>query len=312
MALLITETWSERSWTPQKSASRSFIVSGATSEEIAVDALRTKRASYGDTYPSDSSLVAQSPDPMKMASADGTYNLKVNYVPVNSASNRSSSQIGKLSWSIDYEEVEEPFEFDASGLVVVNSAGSAFDPGPTTTVIYPILNILRYESNFDLGLAFAFMNRINAYAFTVPNYGPMIGGQVDPGNCLCQLIKPSSFALGDPFVAVAYRLKFSAFGFPSRQMDLGYTGWFLNPKTNALEPDKFTEGPEHREVTFPIRLDGTGKPMNDKYKVGRKGYDAKSPAPGPKLPLIDSTQWAKYLLYAKYPRVPFSGLTLFQ
>lgn len=301
-AILHGEKWKERRWEPKKSARRVFYVMGTSDEQQA----RAIEEHTDESYPSESMLVADYPSVTR--TGPQSWELEYNYKQSDSQLEDKAGNIGVTEWEVDYEEHEEPIETDGNGTAIVNSAGDVFDPPMSRPFIDTVLRVYRYEDRYEVARALAYIGHVNDQDVTIPTFGPIAGGVVPAGTMLCQVYKPDETLrrVMNRRVKMVYQFRIRPDGWQSRCMDVGYRGFYTD-SAGATKPGKFYDN--GRAINSPILLDGGGKPLVSGYTVCGKTPVAR-PGGIPGLNVL-KTQNACFLLYVKYPKVSFAGLTLF-
>lgn len=305
MPALVTERWSDRRYQRGERAFRSFDVSGVANENEALVALGI---GVNTSHPLDSRLRARMPDINMLGPSGVMYRAGVEYLIPDGGEFEQFPDNPLDEEPVIFPEpasTNEPFDRDADGLPILNSAGDPFESDPTRDVGELLLTITRNESSYDLAKALAFMNKTNDAQFTFPNVGT-----VEKGQALCKHIRVvEGYKPSASYVRVVYSFGLHEDGFRTRILDQGYNGWYL---LAGLKSGKFhdNEGPRSR----PVRLDGQGAPfLSGKFWVN-----------GTELPvayttdlaariasgLIEQTPDAFFWRYKKFKSISFNGLDL--
>lgn len=298
MAQDITERWSDKSYAPKGTSVRTFDAVGFDNEAQAVSATCSKFGCYpGQPHPRDatqfvqmggvSARTNQGPETW-IVSATYSY-LPPDAVTVAGAGNTSPLQ-QPTRWRIDPSLESVQVDSDNFGNPLLSSALTPL--GKTSRVIRCLtISAWKYYPNFSIAWALRFMNCVNFNPVTVKSLGV-----VDPYRMKCTHIGPvEDIVLTQPRpIEVLHQWTIRGAtvsgikndpGYRQRFLDQSYSGWYQGTD-NAFRQGDFSE-PEpnnqsfYRTRTVPTLLDGTGKPLDSKIKIG-EGTSPKSPASAPK------------------------------
>ncbi len=169
----------------------------------------------------------------------------------------------RIKWEIG--NTSEPFDRDADGKAITNSAGDPFDQPVSKILPTVFLTITRFENApFDAQKAVKFSGTVNKSPITFE------GITMAKGLMLCHSITPTTeYTVGAKFVEVAYNFEIRRDGHKARILDQGFRAW-INDSGNKLS-ELFVN---KVQITAQVLLDGTGKPYN---KFGVKGGSALVP-----------------------------------
>lgn len=184
-----------------------------------------------------------------------------------------------MRFTMGYREVEITKDQDANKRPIKNSAGTYFDPPPTTTITVETMEIRRYEAFYNRDKARLYRNHVNNNQFTI---GSTV---ILPYECKCTYIGPTSeIEVGAPYVEMlyAFELNFEARADPTISgnpfdfhiVDQGTRAWYNDGTNNRLgflcayQTDSGSSTDVVVQVlTEPTPLNGKGKPIDTTIKV---------------------------------------------
>jgi hypothetical protein len=317
MAVLVTWKVSESRFVSGESAYRVYEVTGVANE---LEALSACQYQQGTSHPSDSRLLARVPEVTTLAGKT-LYRVAVTwYRPKGTTTPPGTTKLGTRTMEWDIGNTTEPIDIAANGEAILNSAGSRFEPPPSSTITTMHLNVSRWESTFDPIKAMIYSNKVNIDQFSIFDHRGTMIGTVEPGQIKCDSITEAGYDEAEDIFRVRYTFELRELGFDHRILDTGNYGWFGNP----AQEGKFIAA--DGEVLTNVRLDGTGKPMDSRIKVRQSKTDivgatpVARPARTPQLwpmfsPNSDGSGAANlgdatYLFYQRYARLSFHGLDL--
>lgn len=298
-----TELWSARTWTPNKSASQTFIVTAAANMAEAIAAPLVPVP--GSTFLLDNRLIAQQPD-VSSPDSPTTFVVVVNFVKPQSSGGGNSGDPNNLNNPPTYHPQitlsTEDVDADRDGNPIIASSREAFSKPqkkrfPSVRYVYR-----RWESSFDGRRAIAYTGSVNADVFNMPGFGA-----VEAGQAFCESITVvSPFDRTASAVNVQYVFELREDGFRTRIRDEGTRSAYVSGNETKIGVLTDATG---SPVSSPVRLDGLGVPFDTgSYLVAGKtptGFD--SPPTGAEYEL---TSEAAFLRYKLYRELPFAGLTL--
>jgi hypothetical protein len=213
----------------------------------------------------------------------------------------------RIKW--EFGSVSEPIDRDIDGNPIVNSAGDPFQQQPTRDFTTTFLHYTRNEPFFNVQTALLYRNKVNSAAMVIAGAGSITAGQM---KC-CDISPSTDYTADAAFVPVTYKFELRADGFKTRILDQGMRAWYTNPTTSqpALEHIATIK---KQPVSQPIRLDGTGEPIEtDMQRVG-DGVNVYATIPrttpaGAELEIASGGE-AVFLKYAVYGSIDFAGLNL--
>lgn len=188
---------------------------------------------------------------------------------------------------------------------ILNSAGDPYDPPITEEFGTLFLHVRKFVSDFDLQMAMAYRGAVNTDGFSI------LGRyNVDPGQSRCVLMTiPDEYDVNATWVDAQLTLEFRADGFLRRLVDHGYRGWYTVSSVTKSGKLKDAEGVE---TTVPLRLDGTGKPIESSITVA--GNTPVAAPEGFGLPTgvtVEPQGNNRFLKYKTKATLPFAPLLQF-
>jgi hypothetical protein len=167
----------------------------------------------------------------------------------------------RIRWEIG--STSEPIDRDIDGNPIVNSAGDPFQSTPSRDYTTIFLTYSRNEPFFSVQTALTYGNKVNSERIYIAG-----AGWVEEGQMRCLSIQPTSdYEAGATFVNVSYKFELRADGFKTRILDQGLRAWFTNPATSAAALEHIVTA-KKQPISQPVRLDGTGRPLDTTLKVG--------------------------------------------
>lgn len=319
MAIEVTLKWSDSGYSDSR-AEMVYQVTGVTGEYEASHANGVPQ--LNSTHPQNSLLKAE--DPFARRVGFNMWEVLVPFSRPEGAGDHTGTNTNPLTEPQSVEWTPSPnnesVDRDGDGNPIINSAKDPSDPPLTRDFTDWKLVITRNESFFDFVKAIQFQNKVNSNTFTVkqPN-GKII--TLHPGSMLCEGIMPvGKITITSTYVTMAYHLCLREYpeGTPDNEKtverspfqwwlpDTGYRALFAEGGVN--KPGSLVDA-TGAEVTFPVRLDGEGRPMNSEYKVTPQKLPAVAttvPTGAIKVVKGDIT----FLVYKKYSGADFSQLGL--
>jgi hypothetical protein len=300
MAAESTEMWSEyRSsyrdgkWT----ATRAWQVTGATNDTEARNASAIDGrpiAQVGNTHPENADMFCngldvESPSP-HMRVVRAAYAV----LTIPETNDNGSPLFKPAEIFVDWSETEEPFDIDADGVPILNAAAQKFDAYPTRPRSDMEITFIRNEPFYPLGKAIFFKDTTNSDTVVI---NPI--GAFEPETLLCRPIR-----MAEPvtpysrYVRVVYGFRHRPDGWRTRQMNVGYAGWYSD--NGATKLGRFVDG-LNNPVSEPVLLDGVGMPMDGSIKID--GQKTPVPAPRAVIPGFDYLERTDYAYFLKFKRV---------
>lgn len=322
MAITYTETWSGFSLdigVTERSATRKFLIHGATNETDALTATHVSTSAplpltLNSIHPRQTSLYLRRYSAPSFI-GPGTCELTLHYERGAAGGGEEDPLDEATKYSLRAATTTEPTDVDADGLPITNSASDAFSQTINTRIQSVIITATRNEATFDPAFVETYVNRVNSDSFS------WAGKTIGAGKALCTAITtPSGYTLDDSFVTVQYEFELRA-PFPSGQSSFKHR--ILDQGKRALA-NFSAEGvsrlvevldAESKPISSDVMLNGLGTVLD---KAGKRfeGYDQVDGPDwidGPALPnadVVTSTTGAKFLLFKQYQEVPFAGLNL--
>jgi hypothetical protein len=179
----------------------------------------------------------------------------------------------------DLEHETAPFDQDINGNNICNSCGDPFDPSLTRFVPTATFIARKAMPFFDLQVALALMDHVNAAPFTVANFGT-----ADTGQVYCFYYRPTGpYTSKAPYVFVECKIgvKPGVNPWSQRVVDGGRYGYTtLNGK---VVKGRFCDSCGN-PVDYDVRLNGKGLPIDPDVLVytGAGGFSA--PVAAPNIP----------------------------
>lgn len=300
---LVTEKWSERTYTPATSARQVFLV-GEVSD--AATAISLCPVAENSTFSLDNRIRAGKPN-TSSPDSPRVFLVEFNFAPPSSGTIGGGTAADLLKPPQYHPQISlstEDVDLDINKNPIVSSARNSFSRPqkkrfPSVRYVYK-----RYESAFDGARAIAYTGTTNNDTFSMPGFGTVAAGQAFcEGITVAQAYDRTAQA-----ILVQYAFELREDGFRTRILDEDTRGWSY-PTTTAT-PGPFT-ALDGTPISRPIRLNGFGGPYDASiYKVGSTvaGSLAAPPA-GAELETGPSSK-AVFLRYRIYREMPFSGLTL--
>lgn len=323
---VVTEDWTQWTFARGRSSQRVFLVSGLSlnaGHGDAIDAVKADPAgvTVGDALPFDNRLIVAADESWNVDRQGLLYKVTVTYVPLEFY--RPDNPLDQ-KWNVQIDRVEETFpaEHDASGNPFVSSGGMPFERGLPRTISYLKIRMQRYESSFNLALADTYANKVNSDSVTLPKLGTAVAGEL-----LCRSITVADeFSPDTDVLAVVYNFEARprwaitessgapttyVHGWHERVMDEGTEGVRNDGSSEETGvPIYFTShsanaGMVGQQVDSPVRLNGYGVPISDRFRVGDLDNASNNGAAVPPATL-DVTSDAVFLMYD-----PTRGMTSF-
>lgn len=288
MAITVRENWSARKLSLRWpwNAYREFTVVGTT---VASEALAAVDPSTGLAIPQEKEGHDANPDRILCVGPEVVDSKGVDYWVIGcnyQASDTGGSgtepdhtedplqEPAEIQW--DHAEETEPVDRDLGNRPILNTAGFA-EYQVSRTVAYKKFRIVKNFPFFDLLLAKAYDNSVNSAPITLG-----LGITAAAQHLRCVSIVPAApYRASATYIPIAFNFELVSEGtlglypFQHRLMDQGSEGW-----TSGGKHFKFTvsgaDGPE--EVSSPVRLDGTGKPLTPVFANVKVGSDLSAPA----------------------------------
>jgi hypothetical protein len=322
---LVTKGWRGR--VKARSAGQSdtgiatFIVSGATDENAAMDAVFTTfgievNSQWDPTDPFNT-LRCRSVTPRRL---DGPMTFEVVCafeVPAAGSFQKTVSPLlvpTRYKWDDCIEEF--PFDRDIDNNAITNSAHFPPSSPPTKRIIKKIISIRWNAPYYDYATLKAFENTVCTDTIQLPEPGGFFA-IFGPGTLFCgSLIPEREYTVHDTFVPMVMTLE----GYDQSQFNPGLTEPFqlhlLDEGSVGYRADQVTEGnfctAAGVQVASDIHLDGTGKPISSKIVLDDLSAPASalhSPPAGSVVETSSDPNWpAVYLRFKKYKKVPFFPL----
>ena len=226
----------------------------------------------------------------------------------------------------------EPFDRDVTNNPVTNSAGDPPKPPPTKTITKEVLRVHVNKPFYDRATFKAYKDTVNSdtVTFTEPNGNENV---FPPGFMKCVTIEPEkAYYAADLVVPIVFTFEVYDTSqislddpFQLHLLDEGYSGWTTG-NTSGGSPARASfyvksgsgsgssgssTASDYAQVTDPVLLDGTGKPINSSYVVDTDGTTPVSnPTNPPAGATVENAQGnaAVYLVWTRYKKVPFAPL----
>jgi hypothetical protein len=308
MPAVATERWSDRRYARGKSATKAYDVVYAANEDEAVNANGVP--GEGEKHPLDGRLFAEPPE----ASREGfnyyvvrvTYTLDEGGEGGTQRPDNPLDELPRIQWDIG--STGEAFDRDVDGNPIVNSAGDAFDPPPSSDYVSVFFTISRNEQTYNAPQALVFQNKVNSTALSILGMFA-----VEPGQLRIISIKPThDYDSSAEFVNVAYQFEARVDGHQLRILDQGQRGIYTNAD-DEISIGEIFDG-DGNQVSSPVLLNGGGAPLNPQFKVANtdtEGLSSASPPAGATLDPPDG-DGPKFLIYKRYKAVDFRQLDIFR
>jgi hypothetical protein len=258
-----TKNWSDsklskgaKVWT----AEESWDVSGATSKSEAIDTAVGDGSSHEDS----SLLLVQNRDAESIGF--NFWRVRATYSTDQGTAGGGDNPLEQpptMFWEISRELV--PIDRDTDGNAILNSAGQPPATPPTTPRSSPALIYRRNEPYFSVQRALKYSNKIGSKPINIRGIG-----SVDRGQSYCDYIKPiSEYTQDAKFVRVEYRIEFrdGIDPFQLRIPDLGR--WGFRDDGDDIVPGEIVDSRDSQPVSFDVRLNGIGQPIEDFFKIGK-------------------------------------------
>lgn len=251
--------------------------------------------------------------PVVSSGGYGLYEVTVRYA-IPPAGNWQEQEINpvdratRIRWEIGNSSEPIDLALDASNqwaVPILNSAGDPYDPPIHEDFGTLFLHVYKFVTDFDLIMAMNYRNAVNTDAFTV------LGRySVSPGQSRCVLMGiPADYNINATWVEAQLTLEFRADGFDRRLLDKGYRGWQEVSGTTSSAPFTDVSG---NNVTAPILLDGTGKPLDSTIKVnGQTPVEAPDGFGLPSGVEVEQQTSARFLKYQTKKKLAFAPLLQF-
>lgn len=293
---------SEGNW----KATRTFTCAFFTNENDVFDALAAQQGvAYGSDHPGAPGILYCNDISLRQTSPiywEAVASYKLGQTPDPT---KGVIATPKIRW--EDADSTEPTYVDNNGDGLLNSAG---DPFPPQGDLYggDVLTITRNEPYYDPGKNLTYRLKINSDTFS-PLGGAFTFG---PSQARCRSIRPArEYVIGEPFLPIVYRFEIKADGFIKKFVDQGYQGWY-NDASAVPQPGTFwTPGPPPERVATEVLLDGTGKPINPKFKVTKA---LKDPVANPNIANVKgvpaTVNGTVTLAYVLPKLIAFSGMGL--
>jgi hypothetical protein len=302
----VTENWAKRQYQSGTSAYREYHVDGVADEGEATGAVPFQANA---NHPLDMFLIAEEPrivEVIRQEPGGGAYVVGVGF----KATEPSEDQSGggetwpPISCEVDFAEEVEPVEVDAAGHPVVNSAADPFDPPFSMPFSATIIRVFRRERTYDQDKGSRFQNTVNSKQIRFPRLPAWTGGTYAPGTVRLRVYKPTSrIDYKSKFIEACYEFLIRPDGWAARQMLVGFQAFFAGGKKGKLWDGN------KREITFPVRLDRQGKPMEAGITVGGQAAIAANPDPLNGVD-VENTGNAWFARFVRYKPMDFAGLEL--
>ncbi len=221
MPVEVLEIWSRQS-DGGDGAQKAWTVKGALSvshARIADDGtIRIPRR--GDVHPTNPGIWAGKPDAKRIGF--NLYEVTVTYSNDRGSTSDDTDPLSEppeYEWSIGLQSVE--IDADIDGNPFLNSARSALDQNPTSTVTQIYLTISRNLPYFDVQRAIRFTNSVNNAELAIPMAGTVKEGQV---KCLA-IVPAGKYTRDSEYITEIARFEIAEFDQSMlRFMDLGFHG----------------------------------------------------------------------------------------
>lgn len=319
---VVSEFWSRRQWQPGRGARREFLVTDVSTE---AEALAACNVAVGSTFPTDASLVVPRGG-ISVTTPEGprAYHVEVDYQYQRHPGIELPDPQNDVLIEPDWATSDRPIERNIRGAPIRNSAGQPFDP-PVRDVHNDLLfRITRTESAYDVAKALAYNNTINADEVTIPLIGRFLPGQLklhiyrplEPISLRATQVRVGYFFEARPYYELSGGVRVS--GFAIRLLDAGTMGYYDDKGTIRSGPiifrrDSATADPQSSEtqVMSPVRLNGRGFPLDDKFWVYRSDAKrAEIEMGASSLEAIERQIDGVWLYHIVNRSMPFSGLNL--
>ena len=309
MAVLATENWSARAWQPTKTGTRQFIVTGVDNEQAAIGAC--PGISKGSTFPQDSTIRVLEWPVVDSSQGPTVYMVTWTFAPQPGIGSTNVAEKLNLEPVIDVRiGVESQFSgLDPDGNPYLNAVGDPIGGPPSQNVPMIQIDIIRYETSFDVAMGKMFTGTRNASAFVITFING--GAEVKEGEGACLGITPvAPVRLSDLVIPIKYSLVFREGGFYDYILNEGLYAWRSDGSNGkAYEPITDAAG---NPVTSPVRLAADGRPFDTtRFKVGGQASVA-SPYSKFGDATYDVRADAVYLKRPKYRKADWTGMSLFR
>jgi hypothetical protein len=277
---LATERFSDRrlgivagAWT----ATRSWIVTGVTDDEAAADAT----VPHGDPHPLNGNMHVADRTVVRFK-GPLVYLVTATYRFGDVGGGYSDPTMEPTQILPDLQEDGGPSEVDSYKNPVVNSAGNPYDPAAgtifTQTATFTARKVLPF---YDISVAMAVMNHVNAAPFTIANFGT-----ADKYQAYCFYYRPAqAYTKLSPYVLVEAKIGVRPGDNPwaPRIVDKGKWGWYFDTEFAIEVKGQFCN---KAGVLYDsdVLLDGTGKPIDPQWYVSDGAGNAIAPVKNPSLP----------------------------
>lgn len=279
-----TERWSERTYSPRQSATRTFDVPGYDTGTAAISAvINNFGVRPGTPYPDDNFLFI----PMEGISARNnegptTWIVTVQYAYLAQAAFGVGDNplSNPTVWEVHSGLEGVSTETDSWGYPITNSAGDPPDSLADMTITTLTIRATKHYLNYSIAQALKYMNKVNSTPVTLKTFGTLLPGQVK-----CKLICPTSQIIISQQVAIEVVTDFEVRSprisgsnddpaFAYSMIDRGWRGWWNNSDVptqgDFSEPDPTTPG-RYKSRTLPTLLNGRGQPLDPTIKIGETG-----------------------------------------
>lgn len=236
-------------------ASRIFDVSGATSEDNAIEILEAQmNVSEGSEHPQAVSAKCNFIQ-VEQLSVGGLYKIDAQYT--SDSSENLDLRIEPPVISYEPYLYQLPSYVDANGKEYTNTAGTPFDHPMELDVVGVILNISKWEDYYPIAKMIQYGGKTNTGTFSWP------GGSVNEGQAKCLGVFQGETSSSTGLVKVTYRFDLRDEGHKKNTPDIGKKAWGT---VNSSSWSGLIVGGDSN-APIEARLDGTGKPLNSAFKM---------------------------------------------
>jgi hypothetical protein len=247
------------------------------------------------------------------------WKVRVSYGLIGGSSSLQNEPV-RVSWSD--ADVNEPTD-TLCGIPVQNTNGEPFDPPDEMEWKVNELTVTRTEPYFDNETISTYANTVNSNTLTLDHLG--IRQTIWPGRMLMKSGVPEPYALGDPFMRVAYRFLIRWGGVPERawmlrRMNRGSRGFYKDTSNNVKTGPFCYPGNSNKPgpLTGQIRIKEDGTPFDTTIRISNGwgvGATVATPIANPNWRRVVGCDYetlaeAFFIWFPKYPLSNFSGLAV--
>lgn len=308
-----TERWSDRkktrtidgNWT----AYRGFDVIQYTTDDDALNAVGIPKV--GDSHPDTTYLTCTRVWLNENKFSKGIVLAEYQITPLLANDVNPLNRQPYIKWRRG--KTSQNVDLDYNGNPILNSATDAFKGKMSRPFGVRYLTITKFEPYYNQAEADLYIESVNSDAITFE------GITFQPGQVYCDsIVPPDAYQKGSVFVKVQYDFEIRTPNWPNLtdlQIRHPFQRRVLDQGTRAIYHDDGDDTdklgklylPDGSEVTHDVLLDGNGRPLDSTIKVTAGMLDPVKQTP-PKGVLVDSTEFAVFLIYMDYPETAFANL----